>query len=152
MEGGGAERCVFLSGIGIAALMQPPPYLHTVDGDLYIHHYGNKDVQIWLREGNQWVGDILDSHHHPMLPDYHLFVAKGIEPTWVTRKMRLTYKGRIHGHQKKRPVVELQWYQINYQWCAAKKVCRMDGHNACTMRNSKDIYKSPPTLPILQVI
>ncbi|KAI6158397.1 hypothetical protein EDD17DRAFT_1016342 [Pisolithus thermaeus] len=81
-------------------LQQPPPRLRAVDGDLYIHHYGNKKVQIWLKEGDQWVGDISDGHHHPLLQDYRLFVADDIEPTWVTKKTRSTYKGRIRGHQK----------------------------------------------------
>lgn len=81
-------------------LQQPPSHLHAMDGDLYIHHYGDKNVQIWLREGDQWVGDISDGHHHPLLQDYRLFVADGIEPSWVTKKTRSTYKGRIRGHQK----------------------------------------------------
>ncbi|KAI6046649.1 hypothetical protein EDC04DRAFT_2597784 [Pisolithus marmoratus] len=76
-------------------LQQPLSCLHAMDGDLYIHHYGDKIVQIWLREGDQWVGDILDSHHHPLLQDYHLFVTDGIEPTWVTKKDEVNLQGEV---------------------------------------------------------
>lgn len=81
-------------------LQHPPSCPRAADGDLYIHHYGNKKVQIWLREGDGWLGDITDGHDHPLLSDYRLFVADDVEPTWVTRKTRSTYKGRIRGHQK----------------------------------------------------
>ncbi|KAI5989514.1 hypothetical protein EDD15DRAFT_2198473 [Pisolithus albus] len=82
-------------------LESPPSGLYAADGDLYIHHYGNKKAQVWLREGDQWTGNISDGHHHPLLRDYRLFVADGIEPTWVTKKTRSTYKGRIRGNRKK---------------------------------------------------
>jgi len=81
-------------------LQHPPPCPRAAHGDLYIHHYGNKKVQIWLREGDQWIGNIMDGYHHPLLSDYRLFVAEGTEPTWVTKKTRSTYKGRFRGHQK----------------------------------------------------
>ncbi|KAI5987160.1 hypothetical protein EDC04DRAFT_2614891 [Pisolithus marmoratus] len=86
-------------------LQHPPPGLHTVDGDLYIHHYGDKKVQIWLRDEDKWMGDILD------------------EPTWVTTKMQSTYKGRIHGSQKK--------YWMHYA-PRSQLYCTADGHNICT--------------------
>ena len=79
-------------------LQHPPPCSHIVHGDLYIHHYGDKKVQVWLREEDQWIGSIKDGHHHPSLSDYRLFVAEGAEPTWVMKKMRSTYKGRFRGH------------------------------------------------------
>ncbi|KAI6027219.1 hypothetical protein EDC04DRAFT_2605871 [Pisolithus marmoratus] len=53
---------------------------------------------IWLRDGDQWLPDIRDRYHHPTLPEYHLYVAEGMEPTWVTRKTRSTYKGRPKNH------------------------------------------------------
>lgn len=81
-------------------LQHPLPCPRAVQGDLYIHHYGNKQVQIWLREGDQWISSITDGHHHPSLADYRLFVGEGAEPTWVTKKTRSTYKGRFRGHQK----------------------------------------------------
>ncbi|KAI6030670.1 hypothetical protein F5J12DRAFT_779765 [Pisolithus orientalis] len=53
---------------------------------------------IWLRDSDQWLPDIKDRCHHPTLPEYHLYVAKGMEPTWVTRKTRSTYKERLKNH------------------------------------------------------
>ncbi|KAI6047236.1 hypothetical protein EDC04DRAFT_2597447 [Pisolithus marmoratus] len=44
---------------------------------------------IWLRDGDQWLPDIRDRYHHPMLPEYHLYMAEGMEPTWVTLKITL---------------------------------------------------------------
>ncbi|KAI6141082.1 hypothetical protein BKA82DRAFT_4206327 [Pisolithus tinctorius] len=82
---------------GNAPLKCPPVHSQAVHGDLYIHHYENW-VQIWLRDSNQWLPDIKDGCHHPTLPEYHLYVAKGVEPTWVTRKTRSTYKGRLKNH------------------------------------------------------
>ncbi|KAI6009463.1 hypothetical protein F5J12DRAFT_782002 [Pisolithus orientalis] len=82
------------------ATIHPPPCPCVMHGDLNIHHYGNKKVQIWLREGDHWIADVVDGHHHPMLPDYRLFIANGTEPTWVTKKTRLTYKGSFHSQQK----------------------------------------------------
>ncbi|KAI6143932.1 hypothetical protein BKA82DRAFT_4179077 [Pisolithus tinctorius] len=79
---------------GNAPLERPPVHSQAVHGDLYIHHYENR-VQIWLRDGDQWLPDIKDGCHHPTLPEYRLYVAKGVEPTWVTRKTRSTYKGRL---------------------------------------------------------
>ncbi|KAI6002077.1 hypothetical protein EDD15DRAFT_2192759 [Pisolithus albus] len=55
-------------------------------GDLYIHRYnGNRKIQIWVRDGNRWIGDVTDGHHHPRLPDYRLYVTDGIGPTWFIR-------------------------------------------------------------------
>ncbi|KAI6043163.1 hypothetical protein EDC04DRAFT_2600354 [Pisolithus marmoratus] len=53
----------------------PPVCSQAVHRDFYIHHYGNW-VQIWLRDGNQWLLDIRDGYHHPTLPEYHLIHPK----------------------------------------------------------------------------
>ncbi|KAI5986644.1 hypothetical protein EDD15DRAFT_2373104 [Pisolithus albus] len=79
---------------GDIPLERPPVCSQAVHGDLYVHHYENR-LQIWLRDGDQWLPDIRDGYHHPTLPEYRLYVAEGVEPTWVTRKTRSTYKGRL---------------------------------------------------------
>ena len=62
--------------------------------DLYIHHYGDRKLQIWLWDGDKWIGNIKDGRPHPSLKDYCLYVTEGREPKWVKRKTRTTYKGR----------------------------------------------------------
>ncbi|KAL4063138.1 hypothetical protein J3A83DRAFT_4380062 [Scleroderma citrinum] len=73
-----------------------PPYCPSArPTDLYIHHYGDHNIQIWLWDGDKWEGDIRDGHPHPSLWNHRLYVTDGREPTWVTRKTRTSYKGRL---------------------------------------------------------
>lgn len=82
-------------------LRHPPPCPHAKNGDLYIHRYdGNRGIQIWVRDDNCWKADAVDGRHHPVLPDYRLYIAGGMDPTWVTKKTRSTYKGRARGQKK----------------------------------------------------
>ncbi|KAI6007505.1 hypothetical protein EDC04DRAFT_2907708 [Pisolithus marmoratus] len=48
----------------------------AIHRDLYVHHYENW-LQIWLRDGDQWLPDIRDGYHHPTLLEYHLYMAEG---------------------------------------------------------------------------
>ncbi|KAI6167153.1 hypothetical protein EDD17DRAFT_1504851 [Pisolithus thermaeus] len=57
--------------LGDIPLEHPPICSQAVHGDLYVHHYENQ-LQIWLRDGDQWVPDIRDRYHHPTLPEYRL--------------------------------------------------------------------------------
>ena len=70
--------------------------------DLYINHYGDRQVQIWMRDGDKWIGNIKDGRPHPLLKDYCLYVTEGREPKWVTRKTRTTYRGRQKARQRER--------------------------------------------------
>jgi hypothetical protein len=69
-----------------------PTCLHAQLGDLFIHHYGNSSLQIWLLNGSNWESDVQDGHHHPVLKDHRLCVHEGGEPCWVTQKTLTTYK------------------------------------------------------------
>ncbi|KIO12419.1 hypothetical protein M404DRAFT_19242 [Pisolithus tinctorius Marx 270] len=80
-------------------LEYPPQCPNVESGDLYVHHHGDVGVQVWLREKNMWIS-IADGHRHPSLVDYRLFVGDR-EPTWVTRKTRSTYKGRMRARGQK---------------------------------------------------
>lgn len=72
--------------ISVSLLVQP--------AGLFVHHYGDRQVQIWLRDGDKWIGDIKDGHPHPSLKNYCLYVPEGREPTWVTKKTRSSYKAK----------------------------------------------------------
>ncbi|KAI5980960.1 hypothetical protein EDD15DRAFT_2204764 [Pisolithus albus] len=119
-------------------LESPPSGLYAVDGDLYIHHYGNKKAQVWLREGDQWMGNISDGHHHPLLPDYRLFVAdenavdlQG-EDSWQPEEGCMATGRSVHdiglwvGAVGSEPAMELQRHQINHQRRAAKMAWRIE--------------------------
>jgi len=82
-------------------LQQPPPCPHAKSSDLYIHRYGNGKIQVWVRESELWLADVIDGHPHPTLPGYCLYLHTGMEPSWVTRKTRTTYRGRTCLDQKK---------------------------------------------------
>ncbi|KAI6001899.1 hypothetical protein EDD15DRAFT_2361258 [Pisolithus albus] len=63
-------------------LRHPPPCPHAKSGDLYIHRYdGNRGIQIWVRDVDCWKANVVDGHHHPVLPDYRLYIADGTGPT-----------------------------------------------------------------------
>ncbi|KAI6155994.1 hypothetical protein BKA82DRAFT_4011366 [Pisolithus tinctorius] len=93
------ERYASLSEIGIPPCQEQKLCgMHVMcpnveSGDLHVHHHRDVGVQVWLREKNMWIS-IADGHCHPSLVDYHLFVGDR-EPTWVMRKTRSTYKGRM---------------------------------------------------------
>jgi len=83
-------------------LQQPPPLCPRAKcGDLYIHHYGNGKIQVWVRESGLWLADVVDGHPHLTLPGYCLYLRTGVELSWVTRKTRTTYRGRTCLDQKK---------------------------------------------------
>jgi hypothetical protein len=78
-------------------IQSPPACLHPQLGDLFIHHYGDTSMQIWLWINDIWEPDIQDGHHHPVLKDHRLYVRDGVDPSWVTRKTLATYKTRARG-------------------------------------------------------
>jgi hypothetical protein len=78
-------------------IQSPPTCLHPQLGDLFIHHYGDTSMQIWLWNNGVWEPTIQDGHHHPVLKDHRLCIRDGVDPSWVTRKTLATYKTRARG-------------------------------------------------------
>lgn len=90
-------------------LLAPPEGLSPDESDVYIHQCG-QCVQIWILVNGQWQGGIRDGYHHPTLPDYRLYMREGHEPTWVTRKTRITYQGHA---KSKRVSSHISWNYLH---------------------------------------
>ncbi|KAN0074680.1 hypothetical protein V8E55_011729 [Tylopilus felleus] len=84
-------------------LLAPPEGLSPDESDVYVHQCG-QCVQIWILVNGQWQGGIRDGNHHPTLPDYQLYMWEGHEPTWVTRKTRITYQGHAKSKRHLSPL------------------------------------------------
>ncbi|KAH7906905.1 hypothetical protein BJ138DRAFT_1117160 [Hygrophoropsis aurantiaca] len=76
------------------AIQHPPECAQAQLGDLFIHRWGDRQIQIWLWDEQSWQPDVTDGHIHPVVQDHRLYIRDGIDPTWVTRKTRTTYRGR----------------------------------------------------------
>jgi len=85
---------------GDKPLSWPPSSLHAMVGDLFVQKNRTGEMRIWLWNNDQWHLDIRDGCVHPTLGDYQLNVRTGSDPTWVTRKTRVTYIGKECGHNK----------------------------------------------------
>ncbi|KAI6004200.1 hypothetical protein EDD15DRAFT_2192096 [Pisolithus albus] len=87
-------------------LRYPLPCPHAKSGDLYIHRYdGNRGIQIWVRDVDCWIANVVDGHHHPVLPDYRLYIADGTGPT-NTWDMSFVFVQQEMGYIKAARLVE----------------------------------------------
>lgn len=75
---------------GSHPLEAPPSDDGAEFGDVFVHSFGEDQVQVWIRtESAIWELSNAGSDH-PYLPGYRLILKNG-KPGWVTRKTVATY-------------------------------------------------------------
>ncbi|KAI0314494.1 hypothetical protein OF83DRAFT_442866 [Amylostereum chailletii] len=86
---------VWFSSFGNEALPHPHPVDGpVVEGNIYIHKIFASSPQIWMRtKEGLWLPVSVDAPH-PLLPSHLLALLPNGDPTWLTRKTVVTYRGR----------------------------------------------------------
>jgi hypothetical protein len=71
----------------------PPLFSDALqEGDLFIHMYRG-GVQSWIWAGTSWM-PVKECHPHPSIEGYCFFLLENNDPTWVTRRTVVTYRGK----------------------------------------------------------
>jgi len=82
------------------AVASPPSGLYAQTGDLFVHFFGEGEIQVWMWNDDCWQGNVQDGHQHPTLGGHRLHVRAGAAPTWVTKKTLTTYQGRARSSRR----------------------------------------------------
>ncbi|KAG2104623.1 hypothetical protein BD769DRAFT_1676229 [Suillus cothurnatus] len=126
-------------------IQSPPTCLHPQLGDLFIHHYGDTSMQIWLWNNGVWEPTIQDGHHHPVLKDHRLCIRDGVDPSWVTRKMLATYKTRAQGKDGELP--DTQFYLFSARSKRKGNVIKLKAlsadHEVLTVQQTSSVFAEP---------
>lgn len=95
IRGQDAHVTYFLS-YGAEPLSSPDNSIACMNGDLFVHRWSvGQTPQIWMKDARgTWDRIYPCSARHPFLPDHRLHLTKSGEPSWITKKSVVTYRGR----------------------------------------------------------